>query len=228
MIYMAMKMNVNEKTVDNVLRQYNSQLSKAYKQLGEKHTVSSNLINNAINIYGDENIRFTKDGVPQIKRNRSTVNMYTKAMDLKSESQYTQGEFKGNYKRMYDVTKAYQKAINQVRQQARNKVPAEFMEIKDLKKRSVAINKWINAQTTKANINRMLKINDMISEMYTQYNDDNDDNELINQFANDFHADTDSMNLDELEKYVKDRYDKIYNPFNSKPVEGGDSLANYL
>ena len=225
---MAMKMGVNEKTVDNVLRQYNSQLSKAYKQLGEKHTVSSNLINNAISIYGEENIRFTKDGVPQIKRNRSTVNMYTKAMDLKSESQYTQGEFKGNYKRMYDVTKAYQKAINQVRQQSRNKVPVYFMEIKDLKKRSVAINKWINAQTTKANINRMLKINDMISEMYTQYNDDNDDNELINQFANDFHADTDSMNLDELEKYVKERYDKIYNPFNSKTVKGGDSLANYL
>ena len=149
-------------------------------------------------------------------------------MDLKSESQYTQGEFKGNYKRMYDVTKAYQKAINQVRQQSRNKVPVEFMEIKDLKKRSVAINKWINAQTTKANINRMLKINDMISEMYTQYNDDNDDNELINQFANDFHADTDSMNLDELGKYVKERYDKIYNPFNSKTVKGGDSLANYL
>ena len=225
---MAMKMGVNEKAVDNVLRQYNAQLSKAYKQLGEKHTVSSNLINNAISIYGEENIRFTKDGVPQIKRNRSTVNMYTKAMDLKSESQYTQGEFKGNYKRMYDVTKAYQKAINQVRQQSRNKVPDEFMEIKDLKKRSSAINKWINAQTTKANINRMLKINDMISEMYTQYNDDNDDNELINQFANDFHADTDSMNLDELEKYVKERYDKIYNPFNNKPVAGGDSLSNYL
>lgn len=225
---MAMKMGVNEKTVDNVLRQYNSQLSKAYKQLGEKHTVSANLVNNAISIYGEENIRFTKDGVPQIKRNRSTVNMYTKAMDLKSESQYTQGEFKGNYKRMYDVTKAYQKAINQVRQQARNKVPAVFMEIKDLKKRSAAINKWINAQTTKANINRMLKINDMISEMYTQYNDDNDDNELLNQFANDFHTDTDSMNLDDLEKYVKERYDKIYNPFNSKPVKGGDSLANYL
>lgn len=225
---MAMKMGVNEKTVDNVLRQYNSQLSKAYKQLGEKHTVSANLVNNAISIYGEENIRFTKDGVPQIKRNRSTVNMYTKAMDLKSESQYTQGEFKGNYKRMYDVTKAYQKAINQVRQQARNKVPAVFMEIKDLKKRSAAINKWINAQTTKANINRMLKIDDMISEMYTQYNDDNDDNELLNQFANDFHTDTDSMNLDDLEKYVKERYDKIYNPFNSKPVKGGDSLANYL
>lgn len=225
---MAMKMGVNEKTVDNVLRQYNAQLSKAYKQLGEKHTVSSNLINNAISIYGEENIRFTKDGIPQIKRNRATVNMYTKAMNLKSESQYTQGEFKGNYKRMYDVTKAYQKAINQVRQQARNKVPAEFMEIKDLKKRSSALNNWINAQTTKANINRMLKINDMISEMYTQYNDDNDDNELINQFANDFHADTDSMNLNELEKYVKERYDKIYNPFNSKPVEGGDSLANHL
>lgn len=225
---MAMKMGVNEKTVDNVLRQYNSQLSKAYKLLGEKHTLSSNLINNAISIYGEENIRFTKDGVPQIKRNRLTVNMYTKAMDLKSESQYTQGEFKGNYKRMYDVTRAYQKAINQVRQQSRNKVPAEFMEIKDLKKRSVAINKWINAQTTKVNINRMLKINDMISEMYTQYSDDNDDNELINQFANDFHTDTDSMNLDELEKYVKERYDKIYNPFNSKPVEGGASLANYL
>lgn len=223
-----MKMGVNEKTVDNVLRQYNSQLSKAYKQLGEKHTVSANLVNNAISIYGEENIRFTKDGVPQIKRNRSTVNMYTKAMDLKSESQYTQGEFKGNYKRMYDVTKAYQKAINQVRQQARNKVPAVFMEIKDLKKRSAAINKWINAQTTKANINRMLKIDDMISEMYTQYNDDNDDNELLNQFANDFHTDTDSMNLDDLEKYVKERYDKIYNPFNSKPVKGGDSLANYL
>lgn len=223
-----MKMGVNEKTVDNVLRQYNSQLSKAYKQLGEKHTVSANLVNNAISIYGEENIRFTKDGVPQIKRNRSTVNMYTKAMDLKSESQYTQGEFKGNYKRMYDVTKAYQKAINQVRQQARNKVPAVFMEIKDLKKRSAAINKWINAQTTKANINRMLKINDMISEMYTQYNDDNDDNELLNQFANDFHTDTDNMNLDDLEKYVKERYDKIYNPFNSKPVKGGDSLANYL
>lgn len=225
---MAMKMGVNEKTVDNVLRQYNSQMSKAYKQLGEKHTVSSNLINNAISIYGKENIRFTKDGIPQIKRNRTTVNMYTKAMKLKSESQYTQGEFKGNYKSMYDVTKAYQKAINQVRQQARNKVPSEFMKIKDLKKRSIAINKWINAQTTKANINRMLQINDMISEMYTQYNDDSDDNELINQFANDFHADTDNMNLDELEKYVTERYNQIYNPFNSKPTEGGVSLADYL
>lgn len=225
---MPMKMDVTETAIDNTLRQYNSQLSKAYKQLGEKHTVSSNLVNNAISIYGKENIRFTKDGVPQIKRNRATLNMYTNAMKLKSETQYTQGAYKGNYKSMYDVSKAYQKAINQVRQQARNKIPSDFMQIKDLKKRSKAVNDWVNAQTTKANIERILKINDMISEMYAKYNEDSDDNELINQFATQYHTDTDSMNLDELETYITERYNNIYNPFNDEPIQGGVSLADYL
>lgn len=230
---MAMKMDFGETAVDNVLRQYNSQLSKAYRQLGEKHTVSSNLVNNAISIYGKENIRFTKDGIPQIKRNRATVNMYTNAMRLKSETQYTQGAYKGKYKSMYDVSRAYQKAISQVQQRARNNIPQDIMKIKNLKDRANEIVKYIKKQTTKANIDRVLKVNDMIAELYGKISGEqdfeNDIAQALNEFDIDFRNIRYDADLNELEKMVTERYNQIYNPFNdAETIERGYRLDDYL
>lgn len=238
---MAMKLDDMGKYVDNVLRQYNSQISKAVKQLGEKHTVTTNLISKATDIYGKENIRYTKDGIPQIARNRATIKQYTKATTLKSETQYIRGAKNGQYKYVYDVSKAYQRAVNQVRQKARNNIPQDLLQytpekipksykpqgatdripITDsnrqqyiLYERSRKINDYINRQTNKTNVDRMLKLNELISEIYEKYADDDTQNINLNElekFTKDFHDVNETASLSELEKFVNARYDRIFN-----------------
>lgn len=65
-----MKLDPMEKRADSILRQYNNQLTKAYGQLGKTHTVSANLLSKARDLFGENNIRYNKNGVPQIARNR--------------------------------------------------------------------------------------------------------------------------------------------------------------
>lgn len=231
---MAMKLDPMEKRADSILRQYNNQLTKSYGQLGKTHTVSANLLSKARDLFGENNIRYNKNGVPQIARNRGTLKMYGEANTLRRDAQYTKGDLKGQYKPMYDVSKAYQRAVNQVRQRARNKVPEDILKIKDISKRTDKIKKYVNEQTNKKNIDRVLKLNDMIAELYGKISDEEiysqDISEALGEFDIDFRNMRDNADLDELERMVQQRYDRVFGGVHdtlNEPLNSGATLDNF-
>ena len=109
---MAMKMTAVEKQNDSIIRAYNSQIEKAVKQLGYRHTVTQNLINNATIIFGENNMKqMTKKSridaitgnqvhIPQISRNRKTI-----STDMAKKLQKETKTKTGTYKNMYDVSR---------------------------------------------------------------------------------------------------------------------------
>ena len=138
---MAMKMTAVEKQNDSIIRAYNSQIEKSVKQLGYYHTVTQNLINNAKLIFGENNMKqMTKKSridtitgnqihIPQISRNRKTI-----STDMAKKLQTETKTKTGTYKNMYDVSKHYQKAIDNAIAQRRANIPDNLMQIKDINK----------------------------------------------------------------------------------------------
>ena len=213
---MAMKMTAVEKQNDSIIRAYNSQIEKAVKQLGYGHTVTQNLINNATMIFGENNMKqMTKKAgkdavtgnqvhIPQISRNRKTVSS-DKAKKLQTETKTKSG----TYKNMYDVSKHYQKAIDNAIAQRRANIPDALMKIKDINKRTKAIKKYVN-NVTKQEIKNQININDLISEMFEQYNmakENNDDVSDYIEFANDYHSGNE-VNQQTLLNLKKKQYEK--------------------
>ena len=213
---MAMKMTAVEKQNDSIIRAYNSQIEKAVKQLGYGHTVTQNLINNATMIFGENNMKqMTKKAgkdavtgktisIPQISRNRKTVSS-GKAKKLQTETKTKSG----TYKNMYDVSKHYQKAIDNAIAQRRANIPDNLMQIKDINKRTKAIKKYVN-NVTKQEIKNQININDLISETFEQYNmakEKGDDVTEYIEFANDYHSGNE-VNQQTLLNLKKKQYEK--------------------
>ena len=213
---MAMKMTAVEKQNDSIIRAYNSQIEKAVKQLGYGHTVTQNLINNATIIFGENNMKqMTKKAgkdviignqisIPQISRNRKTVSS-GKAKELQKEMKTKSG----TYKNMYDVSKHYQKAIDNAIAQRRANIPDNLMRIKDINKRTKAIKNYVN-NVTKQEIKNQININDLISETFEQYNmakENGDDVTEYIEFANDYHNGNE-VNQQTLLNLKKKQYEK--------------------
>ena len=213
---MAMKMNAVEKQNDSIIRAYNSQIEKAVKQLGYGHTVTQNLINNATMIFGESNMKQMakkagKDvitgqtiNIPQISRNRKTIST-DKAKKLQKETKTKTG----TYKNMYDVSKHYQKAIDNAIAQRRANIPDNLMQIKDINKRTKAIKNYVN-NVTKQEIKNQININDLISETFEQYNiakENGDDVTDFIEFANDYHNGNE-INHETLLNLKKKQYGK--------------------
>ena len=213
---MAMKMTAIEKQNDSIIRAYNSQIEKSVKQLGYYHTVTQNLINNAKLIFGENNMKqMTKKSridpitgnqihIPQISRNRKTISS--------NMAKKLQGETKtktGTYKNMYDVSKHYQKAIDNAIAQRRANIPDNLMKIKDISKRTKAIKNYVN-NVTKQEIKNQININDLISETFEQYNiakENGDDVTEYIEFANDYHSGNE-INHETLLNLKKKQYGK--------------------
>lgn len=213
---MAMKMTAVEKQNDSIIRAYNSQIEKSVKQLGYYHTVTQNLINNAKLIFGENNMKqMTKKSridtitgnqihIPQISRNRKTVSS-DKAKKLQTETKTK----KGTYKNMYDVSKHYQKAIDNAIAQRRANISDNLMQIKDISKRTKAIKNYVN-NVTKQEIKNQININDLISETFEQYNtakEKGDDITDYIEFANDYHSGNE-INHETLLNLKKKQYGK--------------------
>ena len=213
---MAMKMTAVEKQNDSIIRAYNSQIEKAVKQLGYGHTVTQNLINNATMIFGENNMKqMTKKSgkdvvtgktisIPQISRNRKTI-----STDMAKKLQKETKTKTGNYKNMYDVSKHYQKAIDNAIAQRRANIPDALMQIKDINKRTKAIKNYVN-NVTKQEIKNQININDLISETFEQYNiakEKGDDVTDYIEFANDYHSGNE-INHETLLNLKKKQYGK--------------------
>lgn len=213
---MAMKMTAVEKQNDSIIRAYNSQIEKAVKQLGYGHTVTQNLINNAKMIFGEKNMKqMTKKAgkdaitgnqisIPQISRNRKTIST-DKAKKLQTETKTK----KGTYKNMYDVSKHYQKAIDNAIAQRRANIPDNLMQIKDINKRTKAIKNYVN-NVTKQEIKNQININDLISETFERYKlakENGDDVTEYIEFANDYHSGNE-VNQQTLLNLKKKQYEK--------------------
>lgn len=213
---MAMKMTAVEKQNDSIIRAYNSQIEKSVKQLGYGHTVTQNLINNAKLIFGENNMKqMTKKAgkdvvtgklinIPQISRNRKTI-----STDMAKKLQIETKTKSGTYKNMYDVSKHYQKAIDNAIAQRRSNIPDNLMQIKDINKRTKAIKNYVN-NVTKQEIKNQITISDLISETFDQYNiakENGDDVTEYIEFANDYHSGNE-VNQQTLLNLKKKRYEK--------------------
>lgn len=213
---MAMKMTAVEKQNDSIIRAYNSQIEKAVKQLGYGHTVTQNLIHNATMIFGENNMKQMakkagKDvitgnqiSIPQIARNRKTV-----SSDMAKKLQTETKTKSGAYKNMYDVSKHYQKAIDNAIAQRRTNIPDNLMQIKDINKRTKSIKKYVN-NVTKQEIKNQININDLISETFEQYElakENGDDVTNYIEFANDYHSGNE-VNQQTLLNLKKKQYEK--------------------
>ena len=213
---MAMKMTAVEKQNDSIIRAYNSQIEKAVKQLGYGHTVTQNLINNATMIFGKNNMKqmAKKAGkdvvtgnqiiIPQIARSRKTV-----SSDMAKKLQTETKTKSGTYKNMYDVSKHYQKALDNAIAQRRANIPNNLMKIKDINKRTKAIKNYVN-NVTKQEIKIQINLNDLISETFEQYNiakEKGDDVTDYIEFAYDYHNGNE-INNETLLNLKKKQYEK--------------------
>ena len=213
---MAMKMTAVEKQNDSIIRAYNSQIEKAVKQLGYGHTVTQNLINNATMIFGENNMKqMTKKSridtitgnqihIPQIARNRKTI-----SNDMAKKLQKETKTKTGTYKNIYDVSKHYQKAIDNAIAQRRANIPDNLMQIKDINKRTKAIKNYVN-NVTKQEIKNQINISDLISETFEQYcisKENGDDVTEYIEFANDYHSGNE-VNQQTLLNLKKKQYEK--------------------
>lgn len=229
---MAMKLTASEKKADTILRQYNKQIEQAYRKLGYNHTVTKNLVNQARSIFGVDAFKDMKItsgysvnqidratgeiyAIPQIKRNRTTLANLDKAKALQSATQYTKAQEKGMYKRMFDVSKAYNKAIEKANQHVRQNIPQDYYKIPDIKKRTKQISDYVKKHTDDKEIRRQLLIDDLASEIFENYNsaDESESPEYVQNmrdFANDYHAGKD-FDLAQLEQLAQQRQNYLAN-----------------
>lgn len=221
---MAMKLNTAEKANDSVIRAFNKQIENAYRNLGYNNTITQNLVNKAISIYGKSAMKEMKItigfsanqidkttgeiyGIPQIQRNRANVANTTKAKALKAATQYTQGDRKGQYKSMFDVSKAYQKAIKQARQNILKGIPNQTIKTKTPKQ----IEREIKKQLTQDKIRKQILENDLASEIFVAYEEakeNGDDTELYEDFARNYHDGNDT-DYDLLAQIAQTRYEQM-------------------
>lgn len=244
---MAMKMNAAEKANDSIIRAFNKQIENAYRKLGYNHTVTQNLVNQAKSIYGATNMKEMKItagytagqidkttgeifGIPQINRNRANVSNGMKAKALKAATQYTAGNKKGQFKSMYDVTKAHQKAIEQVRQSILKSIPAGDIRSSTPKQLEQRIKKELKPER----IQKQIIENDLASEIFAAYEqakEDDDDLELYQDFARDYH-DGKEIDYDLLSQINTARYESMLEKSLDNPelTTGltGDKLNEFL
>lgn len=234
---MAMKMNAAEKANDSTIRAFNAQIEKAYKTLGANNTVTQNLINKAKSVYGASNMKEMSragNNIPQIARTRATVSNNNNAKALYQATHYTSGTRKGQYKSMYDATKAQQKAISQILQDTLkatpnkyikrytrrknrlagltgttiNGVPAEKTPMyKALEKAVKTFERAQKRNLTVANLENKIIENDLASEIFDAYakaKEDGDDTKLFKDFAKDYH-DGKEINYDLIQQIQDQR-----------------------
>ena len=251
-------MNAAEKANDSTIRAFNAQIEKAYKTLGANNTVTQNLINKARSVYGASNMKEMSragNNIPQIARTRATVGNNTSAKALYQATHYTSGTRKGQFKSMYDATKAQQKAISQIFQDTLkaqpNKNISRYNKRKNIltalkgtnksqnqiykraEKQVKQFEKELKKNLTVANLENKIAENDLASEIFDAYakaKEDGDDTKLYEDFAKDYH---DGKDIDyDLIQQIQDQraqtlLEKAVQPDLSKGLSSGE-LDNFF
>lgn len=255
---MASKYNAAQKATDSTIRAFNAQIERAYKTLGANNTITQNLVNTARSIYGASGMREMKirphgvvgamvnpvtgevSPIPQIARTKENVNNAYKAKQLRARTQYTSGSRNGQYKFMFDVTRAHQKAIKQVRQNIVKSFTPQYRRNTPVRE----IQNEINRQMTNERIQNQQLENDLASEIFakyelmksTGYEDDDPTLITLRDMANEYHnngrniPDTDLWNMAaSRSKILGNKGDfvaEIYDANN--PRLTGEQLKEYL
>lgn len=166
---MAMKLSNELKQIDSYARNLNSQLEKAYKNLGADSKIYKNLLAHSKIYFGTSNLRYNKNGIAQISRGKKALESYNKTDAIKkSQKEYyhRQTPVKGAkpISKKFDVSNAYQQAINQIKQQ---KKQGRY-----------------TGDITKSSIQKQLELNDKHNEIFAMYETWRDNN----TFGADEHA----------------------------------------
>lgn len=199
---MAMKLNAKEKANDSALRAYNAQIEKAFKTLGANHTTTRNLVAKAKSIFGSSmRTAHTRAGdIPQIQRNRKTVSNDNAVKALQKETRYKKGTTKaGQFLPMFDATRAYQKAIKNVRQNILKSMPAR----QRISKTAKELSREISRMVTSSLISEQITENDLASEVFEKYKQAKEqklDIKVFQDFAKAFHDDGQKEALNLLAK----------------------------
>lgn len=231
---MAMKLNAAEKQADSIIRSFNRQIERAYKELGYNHTTTQNLVNLAKSMYGASNMKemqikfgvssgqINKEtgevySIPQIARNRKVLQDTLKAKALKAQTQYRSGQFKGQYKSMYDVTKSHQRAINRAIQNIiRDTSKGMPAGLPATPQGQSEIKQQIKKQLTKEAIQKQIQYDDLASEIFAAYEDAKDadetdeDLEPYRDFATSYHNNQ-TIDIDTLDEIAKARQQTLIN-----------------
>lgn len=251
-------MNAAEKANDSTIRAFNAQIEKAYKTLGANNTVTQNLINKARSVYGASNMKEMNragNNIPQIARTRATVSNNTSAKALYQATHYTSGTRKGQFKSMFDATKAHQKAITQIMQDTlkaqSNKDISRYNRRKNIltalkgtttaknpiykraEKQVKQFEKELKRNWNVEQIQNKISENDLASEIFDAYakaKEDGDDTKLFEDFAKDYH-DGKEINYDLIQQIQDQRaqtlLEKAVQPDLSKGLSSGE-LDNFF
>ena len=90
---MAKFENLSQKNTAYSLRTINRRLENAYKSLGANSTTVNNLISEIKSTFGENAIRTNKEGIPQVKTGKETLNTISQAQAKavkESTKEYTQ------------------------------------------------------------------------------------------------------------------------------------------
>lgn len=222
-----MKLDTAEKAIDSAIRAYNKQLEQAYTKLGYDHTITRNLVSTARSIFGKDSITTMKTKYVdkknidmstgeyfetiQIKRNRVTitkakennlVNLLNKAVKFENKTPNRElDKLNGTYKTMYNVSHAYNMAIEQLRAFHTANLPPHIqdaMKGKSVIEKDKILEGYLKTVTHADNIDIQLLYNDISTEVFATYsqarneiddNDDFDENFLrMQEFAQNYNA----------------------------------------
>lgn len=216
---MALKLDAQEKQYDNMLRQLNSQLVKAYKHLGENSQEYKNLavLGTSIGLQGHMN----KDGVFQYDRNRKQISNMTQSQLGAIKEQYYAHDKNGKIKQ----DKMKQNMLNKL-YNVQNKVNTIKNDAK----------KYFNTKTPTLNQMRYMSEKDMlVSQFWTNYNeyqdayDGDDDSETgikyhaYQDIANQIYGGYDITNKPQTD----DDFDRLHNLVTQGlAVDGQDYIVN--
>lgn len=231
---MAMKLTEAEKTVDSAIRAYNRQLERAYSELGYDHTITRNLVSTARSIFGKDSVKTMEakyvdrknidystgeyHETIQIKRTRAVINkainnnlidQLNKATRFKNTTNNRDlDKHNGEYNRLYNVTMARNKAIDQLRMFHQAHLPEHIqnqMRGKSVAQKADILNAYLKQMTTRDNIDTQIFFNDLASEVFDGYHqarneiddaDDYDENFLrMQEFANQYNANNYDLSL---------------------------------
>lgn len=224
---MAMKLDATEKAIDSAIRAYNKQLEQAFAKLGYDHTITRNLVSTARSIFGKDSVKtmttkhVDKKNIDmstgeyfetiQIRRDRATISkakeknlisLLNKAVKYENKTRNRElDKFNGSYKTMYNVSHAYNNAVEQVRAFHTANLPEHIkdaMKGKSVVEKDKILEGYLKTITHTDNIDIQLLYNDISSEVFATYaqarqeiddNDDFDENFLrMQEFAQNYNT----------------------------------------
>lgn len=241
-----MKLTDAQKQADSAIRAFNKQLEQAYTKLGYDHTVTRNLVSTARVIFGKDAIKtmntkyVDKKNIDystgeyyetiQVKRSKDVLNktidnnlikQLDKTLRFKNNTQNRDlDKYNGTYKSMFNVSNAYNKAVEQVRMFHQTHLPQHIRDALNnttsISEKNKILESYQKSMTTTDNIDIQIFFNDLSSEVFAAYNqarneieDESDYTETflkMQEFANAYNSNNYNMELLQQARRARDNF----------------------